>query len=332
MSRHLSYMGDLVRAFEECPDNADQRIEASADRLGKPSGRRYHRSPLFVRRLRRSALAQDRRTSRQRPVAATRPMKGDEYLESLRDGREIWIHGERVDDVTTHPAFRNGVRSVARLYDALHDPAHKDVLTVETDTGNGGFTHPFFRAPMSAEDLVRGRDAIAAWQRMTYGWMGRSPGLQGGVPRDLRPQRRLLRAVPGQRAPVVQGGAGEGPVHEPHARESAGRPEPGDPRGRGRLHPRSQGDGRRRGRARRQDGRDGIGVLELQLRLVPRLDPDQEARIRALVLRADERTGDQAALQAFVRVHGGDARAARSTTRCRAASTRTTRCSCSRTR
>ena len=107
--------------------------------------------------------------------SATRPMKGDEYLESLRDGREIWIHGERVDDVTTHPAFRNGVRSVARLYDALHDPAHKDVLTVETDTGNGGFTHPFFRAPMSAEDLVRGRDAIAAWQRMTYGWMGRSP-------------------------------------------------------------------------------------------------------------------------------------------------------------
>ena len=107
--------------------------------------------------------------------SASRPMTGEEYLESLRDGREIWIYGEKVDDVTAHPAFRNGVRSVARLYDALHDPAHKDVLTVETDTGNGGFTHPFFKAPMSAEDLVRGRDAIAAWQRMTYGWMGRSP-------------------------------------------------------------------------------------------------------------------------------------------------------------
>ena len=105
----------------------------------------------------------------------TRPMTGEEYRESLRDGREIWIHGERVEDVTTHPAFRNGVRSIARLYDALHDPATKDVLTVETDTGSGGYTHPFFRAPMSAEDLVRGRDAIAAWQRMTYGWMGRSP-------------------------------------------------------------------------------------------------------------------------------------------------------------
>jgi 4-hydroxyphenylacetate 3-monooxygenase len=107
--------------------------------------------------------------------AATRPMNGEEYLASLRDGREIWIYGEKIDDVTTHPAFRNGARSIARLYDALHDPAMKDVLTTETDTGSGGFTHPFFRAPRSAEDLVRGRDAIAAWQRLTYGWMGRSP-------------------------------------------------------------------------------------------------------------------------------------------------------------
>ena len=86
----------------------------------------------------------------------TRPYTGAEYLESLRDGREIWIYGEKVDDVTAHPAFRNGVRSVARLYDALHDPANKDLLTVETDTGSGGFTHPFFRAPMSSEDLFRG--------------------------------------------------------------------------------------------------------------------------------------------------------------------------------
>ena len=57
--------------------------------------------------------------------AVSRPMNGEEYLESLRDGREIWIYGEKVDDVTTHPGFRNSARSVARLYDALHDPAHQ---------------------------------------------------------------------------------------------------------------------------------------------------------------------------------------------------------------
>src|SRR5215216_1644214 len=71
----------------------------------------------------------------------TRPFTGDEYLESLRDGREIWIYGERVKDVTTHPAFRNTVRMIARLYDALHDPARRDVLTAPTDTGSGGYTH-----------------------------------------------------------------------------------------------------------------------------------------------------------------------------------------------
>jgi 4-hydroxyphenylacetate 3-monooxygenase len=64
---------------------------------------------------------------------------------------------------------------LARLYDALHDPAKKDVLTTATDTGTGGFTHRFYKATKNAEELVAGRDAIAEWARLTYGWIGRSP-------------------------------------------------------------------------------------------------------------------------------------------------------------
>ncbi|MEO5926972.1 MAG: 4-hydroxyphenylacetate 3-hydroxylase N-terminal domain-containing protein [Bryobacteraceae bacterium] len=104
----------------------------------------------------------------------TRPFTGDEYIESLRDGREIWIYGERVKDVTTHPAFRNTVRMIARLYDALHGPK-KDILCTPTDTGSGGYTQRFFQAPKNAEEMVASRDAIAEWARVTYGWMGRSP-------------------------------------------------------------------------------------------------------------------------------------------------------------
>jgi 4-hydroxyphenylacetate 3-monooxygenase len=103
------------------------------------------------------------------------PFTGEEYLESLKDGREIYIYGERVKDVTTHPAFRNTVRMLARLYDALNDPARRDVLTTETDTGNGDVTHPFYKGPKSIEDLFASRDAIAEWARVTYGWMGRAP-------------------------------------------------------------------------------------------------------------------------------------------------------------
>ncbi|PWI41631.1 4-hydroxyphenylacetate 3-hydroxylase N-terminal domain-containing protein [Streptomyces sp. ICBB 8177] len=117
----------------------------------------------------------------QRPGApARRPYTGDEYLESIRDGREIWAYGERVDDVTKHAAFRNTARMTARLYDALHDPERAPVLTAPTDTGNGGFTHRFFRVPRTAEDLVGDRDAIAAWARMSYGWLGRSPDYKAG--------------------------------------------------------------------------------------------------------------------------------------------------------
>ena len=68
---------------------------------------------------------------------AKRPLTGEEYLKSLQDGREIYIYGERVKDVTTHPAFRNAAASVGQLYDALHKPEMQDKLCWGTDTGSG---------------------------------------------------------------------------------------------------------------------------------------------------------------------------------------------------
>lgn len=104
-----------------------------------------------------------------------RPPNGNEYLEGLRDGREVWIYGERVKDVTTHPAFRNSARSVARLYDLLYDPAAAPVVTTPTDTGNGGITHPFYKVARTRDDLRASRDAIELWQQSGYGMMGRTP-------------------------------------------------------------------------------------------------------------------------------------------------------------
>ena len=31
---------------------------------------------------------------------------GEQYRDSIRDGREVYINGECVKDVTTHPAFK----------------------------------------------------------------------------------------------------------------------------------------------------------------------------------------------------------------------------------
>jgi 4-hydroxyphenylacetate 3-monooxygenase len=100
-------------------------------------------------------------------------MDGAEYLDSLRDARQVYISGERVKDVTTHPGFRNAARSIMRLYDTLHDPAQRDLLTTVDDYGIR--THKFFAPSKSAPELLEARDAIAAWARLSYGFMGRTP-------------------------------------------------------------------------------------------------------------------------------------------------------------
>lgn len=103
----------------------------------------------------------------------TRPLTGEEYLQSLRDGRSVYIDGERVQDVTTHPAFRNSARSIARLYDAMHDPQTSEVTTGRDR--DGILTHRFFMPSYGSEDLLAAREAIACWSRMSYGYMGRTP-------------------------------------------------------------------------------------------------------------------------------------------------------------
>ena len=78
-------------------------------------------------------------------VKVSRPQTGAEYLDSLRDDRTVFIYGERVKDVTTHPAFRNTARMVARLYDALHDDKRKDKLLLPTDTRSSRRRRPWMR-------------------------------------------------------------------------------------------------------------------------------------------------------------------------------------------
>lgn len=42
---------------------------------------------------------------------------GSDHLRAVRDERAVYLDGERVQDVTTHPAYRNAVASAAALYD-----------------------------------------------------------------------------------------------------------------------------------------------------------------------------------------------------------------------
>ncbi|MQA04694.1 MAG: 4-hydroxyphenylacetate 3-hydroxylase [Streptosporangiales bacterium] len=84
---------------------------------------------------------------------------GDEYRESLRDGREVWIDGERVDDVTTHPAFKPIVDVRARIYDLAHDEATSERMTYK-DPDTGELCPVGAKPPVTKDDWYAKRDAV----------------------------------------------------------------------------------------------------------------------------------------------------------------------------
>src|SRR6476661_8027619 len=99
---------------------------------------------------------------------------GSEYLRSLNDGRQVFVDGECVKDVTTHRAFREAVRSIARLYDIAAAPEMRERMTfVSPKTGE-----PVLRAyqiPRSHADLRARRLFSETWAEATFGLMGRTP-------------------------------------------------------------------------------------------------------------------------------------------------------------
>jgi 4-hydroxyphenylacetate 3-monooxygenase len=100
---------------------------------------------------------------------------GDEYIAGLRErAAEIYIAGERVKDVTTHPALENGVRTLASLYDLQHDPAWREAMTYCSPT-TGDRVGLSFITPRTVQDLERRRAMMAHWARASCGMMGRTP-------------------------------------------------------------------------------------------------------------------------------------------------------------
>jgi 4-hydroxyphenylacetate 3-monooxygenase len=94
---------------------------------------------------------------------------GAEHLEQLRDGRVVYIGGERVDDVTSHPAFRNAARSIAAIYDMKR--ADPDLSFAE---GKERYSAYFLRAK-TRQDLEQRLKIHQTIARMSHGLLGRSP-------------------------------------------------------------------------------------------------------------------------------------------------------------
>lgn len=84
---------------------------------------------------------------------------GAQYLDGLRDGREVYVDGARVRDVAAHPALAPIVAAKARMYDLHHAASTAPKLTYADASG----THSVFhRPPRSKADWQAKWDAVDA--------------------------------------------------------------------------------------------------------------------------------------------------------------------------
>lgn len=121
---------------------------------------------------------------------------GREFIERLRaHPRDVWVGGARVDDVTTHPAFSESVRQVARLYDMQTEPEYRDRLTyLVPETGEPA---PASLMPAKTpEDLRHRAEAYYVSAGATFGLMGRAPHFMHAVTLGFY-ENRAMFAVKG---------------------------------------------------------------------------------------------------------------------------------------
>ncbi|HKS89551.1 MAG TPA: 4-hydroxyphenylacetate 3-hydroxylase N-terminal domain-containing protein, partial [Stellaceae bacterium] len=106
---------------------------------------------------------------------------GAEHLASLRDGRAVFIDGQRVADVTVDPAFKNACRVAAGLYDYQAAPANIERMTFAPAAARGGAGDGYSRVnrawqlPRSYDELVARRRALVEWAELSAGFLGRAP-------------------------------------------------------------------------------------------------------------------------------------------------------------
>jgi 4-hydroxyphenylacetate 3-monooxygenase oxygenase component len=97
---------------------------------------------------------------------------GADYIQALRDDRQVWHAGRRIADVTAHSGFTGTIKTLADLYDKQHAPEYRDVMTLEHEGDRISYS---YLAPKTAEDLALKRRNSEFWAQQTLGQMGRYP-------------------------------------------------------------------------------------------------------------------------------------------------------------
>jgi 4-hydroxyphenylacetate 3-monooxygenase len=120
---------------------------------------------------------------------------GEQFKESLRDDRAVWVSGQRVQDVTTDPALGPGIDLIAEMFDDQFDPELQDTTTI-VDTQTDERTSRSWQIPRTLDDLRRRREMTVYTSLKTAGMWGRAPDCAPLVPLGLLARKAAFQTSP----------------------------------------------------------------------------------------------------------------------------------------
>lgn len=128
---------------------------------------------------------------------------GEQYKESLKDNRQIWVGGQKLNSVYDEPALAKGIDLLASMFDDQFTEEHADATTYY-DEKAGAVLSRSWQIPRTREDLAARRRMIEYTSLKTAGTFGRPPdlapsivvGLYAYLPTFKRRSLSLMALIP----------------------------------------------------------------------------------------------------------------------------------------
>ena len=237
-------------------------------------------------------------------ITGATPMNG-RRVHRLAQGRARGLHLRRAGQGRHHPSRLPQHRAHDRA--ALRRAARSEAQGQDPDADrHRQWRHDarLFQGAETMDDLLQGREAIAEWARLTYGWVGRAPDYKAaflatlGANADFydpyQDNAKRWYRYSQERVPFINHAI----IHPPVDRD---RPpnEVADV-----CCPCREGDRCRDHRLGRQGGGDRVGAHQLHLRRPPRPDPGAGQELRHRLHAADQFAGREVHLPHLLRDDG----------------------------
>ncbi len=94
-------------------------------------------------------------------------MTAEQYRESIRDNRVVYLCGERVVDVLSNPVLRTCIETACIDYEMTEMPEYRDLAVVTRD--DGAPISRYYHVPRSGDDLLRRHELMVEATRLGSG-------------------------------------------------------------------------------------------------------------------------------------------------------------------